>query len=103
MSDFWNNFLTTSIAIPGIVIVLGMFILAGRAAIFVDGSQATYEVGDMVEFRCGGGGGQVTGVYGTNTGLIYLTPEFKYRVKYSTAIGLKSITLQPWELEESDD
>lgn len=102
MSDFWNNFLTTSIAILAIVVVLGVVVLAGRGAIFVDMSQAIYETGDMVEFRCGGGG-QVTGVYGTNNGLIHLVPTFKYRARYNTAAGVKSTTFEPWELDEIDD
>lgn len=103
MSYFWNNILTTTLATVAVVMAIGLFGLAGRAAIFVDMSQAIYKTGEMVEFRCGDNGGQVTGVYGTNNGLIHLVPTFKYRARYNTAAGVKSTTFEPWELDEIDD
>ena len=102
MSDFISKFLQVIVITLMAVVLAGAAAFAGRSALCIDMSQASYEIGDMVDFRCGGSG-QVTGVYGSNNGLFELVPHFRYRVRYNTKVGVKSSNFEYWELEEIDD
>lgn len=98
MSNFWN-----AIAFIGgvtCVITLVLSLVIGTAIMMaVDGSQARYSVGDMVQLKIGVTG-QVTRVIGENTGLPWdRRPEFEYRVRYFTSSGVEDRRFEDWEIE----